>query len=62
MGGIEVEEGWMQDEEMHGCRIDSRTKKISDAEQRLLDGLLLVSPLGFQFQNSQLLSCSRAWV
>lgn len=45
----------MQDGEMHGYRIDSRTKEISDAEHTVLDSLPLVSPLGFHFQNSQML-------
>lgn len=30
---------------MHGCRINSRTKKMSDAEHSVLDSLPLVSPL-----------------
>ena len=45
----------MQDGEMHGYRIDSRTKEIFDAEHTVLDSLPLVSPLGFYFQNSQML-------
>lgn len=34
---------------MHACRIDSRTKKMSDAEYNALDNLPLVSPLDFHF-------------
>lgn len=48
-------DGWMQDGEMHGHRVDSRTKEISDAEHSVLDSLPLVSPLGFHFRKSQML-------
>lgn len=38
---------------MHGHRVDSRTREISDAEHSVLDSLPLVSPLGFHFRKSQ---------
>lgn len=47
---------------MHECRIGSRTKKMSDAQHCVLDSLPLVSPLGFHFPSSQILSCSSTLV
>lgn len=44
--------GWMDGckmDMMHVCRIDSRMKKMSDAECNALDNLPLVSPLDFHF-------------